>query len=189
MDISRRGFLAAAGATGTGALLGFLGLDLRPSVVYAQQVTPRRGRVFTTICPYCGVGCGAIAEVDDAGKIINIEGDADHPISQGALCSKGASLYQLHDNDRRLKTVKHRKPGAADWEEISWDRAMQLIAERVKKTRDETWVGKDANGHTVNRTDGIACLGGAALDTEECYLLSKAMRAMGLVWIEHQARI
>jgi formate dehydrogenase major subunit len=189
MEISRRSFLAATGATGAGALLGFLGLNLRPSVAYAAQTTVKRGKVFTTICPYCGVGCGAIVEVDDAGKIINIEGDGEHPISQGALCSKGASLYQLHDNPRRLQKVKHRKPGASDWEELSWGQAMRMIAERVKKTRDETWVGTDADGHTVNRTDGIACLGGAALDTEECYLLVKAMRAMGLVWIEHQARI
>ena len=106
MQVSRRTFLAATGATGTGALLGFLGLDLRPSVAYAAQTTPQRGKVFTTICPYCGVGCGGIAQVDDDGKIWNIEGDPEHPINQGSLCSKGASLYQIHDNDRRLKTVR-----------------------------------------------------------------------------------
>jgi len=188
MEINRRTFLKATGATGTGALLGFLGLDLRPSVAFATQTTPQRGRSFTTICPYCGVGCGVKVDVDAAGKIINIEGDADHPINEGSLCSKGASLYQIHHNERRNQTVRYRGGGADRWEDISWDQAMKMIAERVKKTRDETWVDK-INGKTVNRTDGVACLGGAALDTEECYLLSKAMRAMGLVWIEHQARI
>lgn len=189
MEISRRSFLAAAGTTGTAALLGLLGLDLRPAAAYAQQTTPRRGKVYTTICPYCGVGCGAIVEVDDAGRIVNIEGDSDHPINLGAMCSKGASLYQLHDNPRRLRKVLHRKPGAGDWEELTWDEAIRRIAARVKQTRDENWISQDANGHTVNRTDAIACLGGAALDTEECYLLVKAMRALGLVYIEHQARI
>jgi formate dehydrogenase major subunit len=188
MELTRRSFLAATGAVGTGALLGFLGLDLKPSVAYAQRARPQRGRIYTTICPYCGVGCGAVVEVNDAGKVVNIEGDADHPINEGSLCSKGASLFQIHANDRRLQKVKHRRPGAGDWEELSWDQAMKMIAERVKKTRDETWADV-AGDLTVNRTDGIACLGGAALDTEECYLLVKAMRAMGLVWIEHQARI
>ncbi len=187
MEITRRGFLAASSAAGTSALLGFLGLDLGPSVAYAAEARPQRGQVYATICPYCGVGCGALVEVLD-GKVVNIEGDADHPINEGSLCSKGASLYQLHDNARRLRKVQHRKPGSAKWEELSWDQALQMIAERVKKTRDETWVGQEGN-LTVNRTDGIACLGGAALDTEECYLLSKAMRGLGVVWLEHQARI
>jgi len=188
MEISRRSFLAATGGTGGSALLGFLGLDLRPSVAYASQAVPKRGKIFTTICPYCGVGCGLIVEVRD-GTVVNIEGDPDHPINEGSLCSKGASLYQIHHNDRRLRTVGYRKPGSDQWETLSWDTAMKMIAERVKKTRDETWLEKDDRGRTVNRADGIACLGGAALDTEECYLLVKAMRTMGLVWIEHQARI
>ena len=190
MELSRRNFLTASGAVGTGALLGFLGLDLQPTVAYAADAQPRKGKILTTICPYCGVGCGAIVEVDQqTGKITNIEGDVDHPISRGALCSKGASLYQIHDNQRRLAKVKHRKPGSGEWEELSLDQAMKMIAAKVQETRDATWVGQDSQGRTVNHTDGIACLGGAALDTEECYLLSKAMRAMGLVWIEHQARI
>lgn len=190
MGISRRDFLAGTGAVGTGALLGFLGLNLRPTVAYAAAVKPKRGTLLTTICPYCGVGCGQVVEVRD-NQIVHIEGDPDHPINEGSLCSKGASLYQIHADpaDRRNKVVKHRKPGAADWEELSWDQAMQMIAQRVKKTRDESWVGKNDRGQTLNRAEEIACLGGASLDTEECYLLSKAMRALGLVWIEHQARI
>lgn len=188
MELTRRTFLGATGATGTGALLGFLGLNLRPSEAFAAQAKPQRGTISTTICPYCGVGCGGIVEVRD-GTIVNMEGDPDHPINEGALCSKGASLYQLHHNERRNQIVRHRKPGAREWEELSWDQAIKMIAERVKKTREETWVGTDASGQVVNRVDGVACLGGASLDTEECYLLAKAMRAMGLVWIEHQARI
>jgi len=190
MEISRRSFLAGSGAAGTGALLGFLGLNLRPTVAYAAVTKPKRGNLVRTICPYCGVGCGQVIEVRD-GSIVNIEGDTEHPINKGSLCSKGASLYQIHADpaNRRTRTVKYRKPGANKWEDLSWDRALTMIAERVKKTRDATWTIKDEKRQTLNRTDGIACLGGAALDTEECYLLAKAMRAMGLVWIEHQARI
>lgn len=187
MEITRRRFLTGAGAAGTGTLLAFLGLDPRRSVAYAAQATPQRGKILTTICPYCGVGCGQIVEVRD-GEIVNIEGDPDHPINEGSLCSKGAAVFQIHHNERRLRTVRHRKPGADRWEEVSWDEALKMIAARVKKTRDETWVSQE-NGLSVNHTDGVACLGGASLDTEECYLLVKAMRAMGLVWIEHQARI
>ncbi len=187
MQISRRQFLATSGAAGTGTLLGFLGLDLRPSQAWAAEARPQRGKIFTTICPFCGVGCGQIVEVRD-GKIVNIEGDPDHPINEGAVCSKGAALYQVHSNERRLRTVKYRKPGGRQWEELTWDQAMKMIAERFKKTREDTWVAEEG-GAPVNRTEGIACLGGAALDTEECYLLSKAMRAAGVVWLEHQARI
>lgn len=187
MQLSRRAFLATTGAAGTGTLLSFLGLNLRPPRAYASQGAPQRGKVVTTICPFCGVGCGQIAEVVD-GQVVGIEGDPDHPINEGAVCSKGAAVYQIHHNDRRLKHVRYRKPGAKEWEELPWDRALKMIAERFKKTRDETWVGQEG-GLTVNRTEGIASLGGAALDTEECYLLSKMMRGAGLVWIEHQARI
>ncbi len=187
MEISRRGFLASTGAAGTSALLAGLGLDLGSGVALAAKVKPQRGKIFTTICPFCGVGCGQIVEVRD-GKIVGIEGDPDHPINEGSVCSKGAALYQVHHNERRLRNVKYRKPGADAWQELSWDQAIPMIAQRVKQARDATWVGQH-DGLTINHTSGIACLGGAALDTEECYLLSKAMRGLGVIWLEHQARI
>ncbi len=187
MEISRRSFLGASGAAGTSALLGALGLDVRPSFGAPSEAKLQRGKISTTICPFCGVGCGQIVEVRD-GKIVNIEGDPDHPINEGSLCSKGAALYQVHHNDRRLRKIKHRNPGSTTWEELSWDQAMKMIADRVKNTRDATWVDQ-RDGLTINHTSGIASLGGAALDTEECYLLSKAMRGLGVVWLEHQARI
>jgi formate dehydrogenase major subunit len=120
--------------------------------------------------------------------VVNIEGDPDHPINEGSLCSKGASILQLNRNERRLQKVLHREPGASDWKELSWGEAIPRIARLVKETRDANWVGTD-KGLTVNRTEAIACLGGAALDTEECYLISKAARALGIVYLEHQARI
>jgi len=187
MEISRRSFLAGTSAAGTGALLDLLGLDIRPSVAFAGEVKPQRGKITTTICPFCAVGCGQIVEVRD-GRVVNIEGDPEHPINEGSLCSKGAALYQVHHNDRRLRKIRYRKPGATAWEDLSWDEAVKMIAERVKKTRDGTWVGQ-RDGLTINHTTGIACLGGSALDTEECYLLSKAMRSLGVIWLENQARI
>jgi len=187
MEISRRGFLASAGAAGTGTVLSFLGVDVRPGVALAGEAQLQRGKISTTICPFCGVGCGQLVEVQ-AGKVVGIEGDPDHPINEGSVCSKGAALFQVHQNERRLRKVRYRKPGAATWQELTWDEAIAMITERVKKTRDETWVGQRGE-QTINHTGGIACLGGAALDTEECYLLSKAMRGLGVVWLEHQARI
>lgn len=177
MDITRRGFLVGAGA---GAFAGAAseGTEASP---------PARGTTTTTICPFCGVGCGQVVEVRD-GKVVGIEGDREHPINEGSLCSKGASLYQVHHNERRLQKIRYRTRGSGDWQELRWDEAVRMIAERVKRTRDATWVGQ-RDGQVLNHTSGIACLGGAALDTEECYALSKAMRALGVVWLEHQARI
>jgi formate dehydrogenase major subunit len=187
MEISRRAFLASGGAAGTSALLAGLGLELGSSVALAAEARPQRGKMFTTICPFCGVGCGQIVEVRD-GKIVSIEGDPDHPINEGSVCSKGAAVYQVHNNEQRLRKIKYRKPGTDAWQELSWDQAIPMIAQRVKQARDTTWVGQ-RDGLVINHTSGIACLGGAALDTEECYLLSKAMRSLGVVWLEHQARI
>ena len=149
-----------------------------------------------TICCYCGVGCGAIVAAD-AEKVINIEGDPDHPINQGSLCTKGQALAQMRtvngkDNPNRLTKPLYRAPGSSDWEEKSWDDMIDMIADRIKKTRHETWLDTiDVGGtaYTVNRTDGIAEFGGGELDNEECYLLVKMARALGLVYLEHCARI
>jgi formate dehydrogenase major subunit len=122
------------------------------------------------------------------GKVINIEGDPGHPISEGTLCSKGASGIQVVNNSRRLQKVLYRGPNGKAWEEKNWDWALERIAARVKETRDKTFQ-TSVDGRIVNRTEAIACLGGSALDNEEAYLLVKLMRALGLVYIEHQARL
>ncbi|GAG26675.1 unnamed protein product, partial [marine sediment metagenome] len=132
--------------------------------------------------------CALIVSASN-GKIINIEGDPDHPINQGSLCSKGEALIQVANNERRLTTVKYRAPNSDHWEEKSWDWALPEIAKRIKKTRDENWISKDKKGSVVNRVEALAGLGGAALDNEECYLWSKLARALGIVYLEHQARI
>ncbi len=188
MKLSRRGFLAATGTTALGGLLSKLGLDLGPSVAYAEALKTRYAKESTTICPYCGVGCGLIVSTMNR-NVINVEGDPDHPINQGSLCCKGQSLYQVATSDRRLKKVLYRAPRSSEWEEVSWEWALGKIADRVKETRDKTFTKKDDKGRLVNRTHAIAALGGAALDNEECYLYGKLMRALGMTFIEHQARI
>jgi len=187
MKISRRGFLGAAGVCTLGGAVRLFGFSKSDNATDIPEFKTVRTTESTTICPYCGVGCGLIVSARE-GKVINIEGDPDHPINEGSLCSKGSALFQVAVNERRLQKVKYRSPGSSEWEEKSWDWTLTEIAKRVKKTRDSSFILKE-DDKVVNRTNGIACLGGAALDTEECYLLSKLTRSLGITYLEHQARI
>ncbi len=150
-------------------------------------------RVVRSICPYCAVGCGQLVYVKD-GRITDIEGDPDSPISQGCLCPKGAATFQLVTGTHREQQVLYRRPGGTRWEPIPLERAMEMVASRVKKARDETWEEREPEGHQhagelVRRTLGVAHLGGATLDNEENYLLKKLYTALGVVQVENQARI
>jgi formate dehydrogenase major subunit len=187
MNVSRREFLKLSGATAGGLLLpGGAALAAKPSFPLHKPVgeTP-------TICCFCGVGCGAIVASGPDGKVVNVEGDPDHPVNRGTLCSKGAALAQLNldPGNRRLKTPRYRGPGELEWRDMSWDEAIEKIARRIKDSRDEYFEAQDGEGWIVNRLRAIASLGGAAHDSEECALIVKAMRSLGLVFIEHQARI
>jgi formate dehydrogenase major subunit len=195
---NRRDFLrhSAGGGFALGSLLG-LGLDLRA----AQRATSRfrfaNTREVPSVCPYCAVGCGQLVSVRD-GKIVNIEGNPESPISRGTLCPKGAATYQLAVNPNRVTQVWYRAPGATEWDKTrTLDWAMNRIAELTQKTRDATfrawWETADASGKPVrkkvNHTLAIASLGGATNDNEWNYLQCKLMRALGVVLIENQARI
>ena len=197
MELSRRAFLKASGA-GVGGV--FLIGAMNPDKVFGKplRTLSLRKRIDekTTICCYCAVGCGAIVSTYEDGPI-KIEGDPDHPINEGTLCAKGQALPQFHtvdgeDNPNRLTTPKVRRAGATEWEDISWDAALDEIARNIKTTRDENWletVNVGGTSYPVNRTDAIANFGGGELDNEECYLLVKMARALGLVYVEHCARI
>ncbi len=150
--------------------------------------TERADKVVRSICPYCAVGCGQLVYVEK-GKITDIEGDPDSPISQGCLCPKGAATFQLVTGDHRIQEVLYRKPKGTAWERIPLDRALEMVADRVKKTRDEGWQEKLESGQRVERTMDIAHLGGATLDNEENYLIKKLFTSLGIVQIENQARI
>ena len=146
-------------------------------------------QVARSVCPYCGVGCGQLIFHKD-GKLISIEGDPESPINQGNLCPKGAASYQLLTHSRRLTKMKYRAPHTKDWTEISLERAMEMVAERVWESRRRTFVEKDDQGHTVNHTTAICHLGGATLDNEENYLIRKLFTlGLGMVCISNQARI
>lgn len=189
MKITRRDFLKVSGATAAGTVLGGLGFDLSPIEGYAQELRIKGAKETTSICCYCSVGCGIIVHTDANGKVINMEGDPDHPINEGALCAKGASSYQIAVNPHRLQKVRYRAPYSTTWKEVTWEWALEKIAANIKKSRDASFMGKNAAGQVVNRTNGIASVGSAALDNEECWLYQKFLRALGIIYIEHQARI
>ncbi len=191
MKLDRRQFIQVSGVAAAGLAVSRLGFDLKPVKAHAQMIKTKYAKETTTICCYCAVGCGAIVHTSQRGdgRLINIEGDPDHVINRGSLCSKGASLRQLADNENRLTQPLYRAPYSKDWQAVSWDWALSKIADRVKTTRDATFTEKNQKGQVVNRTTGIASVGSAALDNEECWTLQALMRAMGLVYIEHQARI
>ncbi len=185
MDVSRRGFLKISGAV---LAASGIGVSLKPVSAYAQPLKIKYAKETTTICPYCSVGCSIIVSTRD-GKVVNTEGDPDSPINRGALCSKGGSIYQMAVNKNRLDKPLYRAPYSAEWKEITWEEAFDKIAENIKKSRDKSFKLKNDKGETVNRTDGIASVGSAAMDNEECYTYQKFLRGLGLVYIEHQARI
>jgi formate dehydrogenase major subunit len=190
-DLTRRDFLRGTATAATGTALGGLlatGADLAPTVARAQELRIKTAKVTPSICPYCSVGCATLVHTID-GKIVNIEGDTRSPFNEGTLCPKGAGIYQLHVNPNRPTKVLHRAPGATEWEEWSLERAMERVAELVKKTRDETFVERLENGKEVNMTPAIFSLGGATLDNEWNHVQQKLMRGLGIVAIENQARI
>jgi formate dehydrogenase major subunit len=175
-----------------------LALGVTVKSTRSENLGPRTktaDRVVKSICPYCAVGCGQNVYVKGE-KIINIEGDPDSPISAGRLCPKGSASFQLVTGDQRQKDVLYRRPYATEWQKIPLDRAMDMVAARVKKTRDENWQHKSEPGGVdgeesvpLNRTLGIAHLGGATLDNEENYLIKKLFCGLGIVQVENQARI
>jgi formate dehydrogenase major subunit len=155
--------------------------SLKPRIAEAE-------RVVESVCPFCAVGCGQLVYVKD-GEVTQIEGDPKSPISRGRLCPKGAASQNMVQGPRREYTVKYRRPHATSWEELSLEQAMDMIVERVLKTREETWEEADEEGNPLRRTMGIANLGGATLDNEENYLIKKLMVGLGIVQVENQARI
>jgi formate dehydrogenase major subunit len=189
--LSRRELMRRAVAGGGGAALGGLaasGVNLAPVVVRAQQLRIAQARVTPSVCPFCAVGCATLVHTVD-GKIVNIEGDPRSPHNEGTLCPKGAATFQLHINPNRPTRVLHRAPGAGEWEEWDLDRAMQRVAELVKKARDEYFLERLQNGKLVNATTAVFSLGGATLDIEWNHLQQKLLRGLGIVAIENQARI
>jgi formate dehydrogenase major subunit len=189
-SINRRDWLRMAVGGGVGLAVGDL-LDLSTVRAATQKVKLTNVSEFTTSCNFCSCGCGMIAAVRE-GKLIAMEGDYDHIVNRGSLCVKGMSMFATHASPNRLQTPRYRAPGSDHWEEISWENAVERVAQKIRKTRDATWIATERLGDTdvpVNRTDAIAFMGGAQNTNEECYLFQKAARLLGIAFVEHQARL
>ena len=195
MKVTRREFLVGSGTLVGGLALSSLGIDLGPLAAYADEMKKidkvKSARQSTSICCYCAVGCGLICSTDTkTGKIINIEGDPDHPISEGSLCAKGAGIFQMSArNEYRLTKVLYRAPYSDKWEAKTWDWAITRIAKNIKSARDADFIAKNSKGQVVNRLETIAHMGSSNVDNEECWLITAMARSMGLVYIDHQARV
>ena len=214
--INRRELFKLTFAGGAGLAVGGL-LDMPAMRAATHDLKLADVSEFTTSCNFCSCGCGMIAAVRD-GKLLTMEGDYDHIVNRGSLCVKGISMHATHTSPNRLKTPLYRAPGSDHWQEISWDDAITRVAQKIRKTRDETWIATEkvdapdlsvdrASGDRlqnapqfipheggsrevpVNRTDAIGFMGGAQNTNEECYLFQKAARLLGLAYVEHQARL
>jgi formate dehydrogenase major subunit len=185
----REWFKTAAGGCAGLALSGLV--DVAAVQAHTQKLKLSDVSEFTTSCNFCSCGCGMVAAVRD-GKLITMEGDFDHIVNRGSLCVKGISMFATHTSPNRLKTPRYRAPGSDHWEDISWGDAIARVAQKIRKTRDATWIATEKVGDKVvpvNRTDAIGFLGGAQNTNEECYLFQKAARLLGMAYVEHQARL
>jgi len=191
MELTRRGFLKASVVGGSVAL----GFDVATARAEMRAFKISRTTETRSTCPYCAVSCGVIIHtLGDKAKnatasVVHVEGDPDHPINRGTLCPKGATLREDINNPNRLTTPKVRRPGSDKWEEISWDDAIAKIARHIKDTRDKTFVAKNAKGETVNRTPGIAMIGGCTDTNEFNFLQWKFITALGVPYRDSQARV
>jgi formate dehydrogenase major subunit len=195
MSVSRRTLLKWTAGASAGLAVGEI-VAMPEARAATKNLKIAGAKEFTTACNFCSCGCGMVCHVRD-GKLLNLEGDPDHVINEGALCSKGAAMRATHDSPQRAKVPLYRAPGSDKWQEISWDEALEKIAKKVKGVRDANWiatekvVGKDGveKEWQVNRTDALGFLGGAQNTNEECYLYAKMGRLLGTAYIEHQARL
>jgi len=213
--ISRRELFRLTLARGSGLAIGGL-LDMPAMRAATQDLKLADVSEFTTSCNFCSCGCGMIAAVRD-GKLLTMEGDYDHIVNRGSLCVKGISMFATHASPQRLTKPQYRAPGSDRWQEISWDDAIARVAQKIRKTRDETWIATEKvsapdlsvdrasserlesaprfipheglRDVPVNRTDAIGFMGGAQNTNEECYLFQKAARLLGMPYVEHQARL
>ena len=193
MEVSRRTFIKTTLIGGAG--VSVFGFNLAPVYAQTQGLKIAQTTETRSTCPYCSVSCGVIIHtLGDKSKnaipqVVHVEGDPDHPINRGTLCPKGASLEQDINNERRLLKPQVRRRGSDHWDDISWDDAFNEIARWVKKTRDATFIEKDAQGRTANRVETIGWIGGCTDTNEFNYLAGKFMRGMGACYYETQARV
>lgn len=188
MILSRREFLKLTGAGVATLSLWQLGVDVTPVEAYVTRLKIEGAKEVISICPFCAVTCHFIAHVQH-GRIVSTEGDPDYPVSEGALCAKGAAMLSMHNNDHRLTRPLYRAPFSEKWEEKSWDWVLDRMARKIKETRDMGFKWQNSLGQDVNRVESIFHLGTSQMDNEECALVHQGARALGIVHMDHQARI
>ncbi|EPR44395.1 molybdopterin oxidoreductase Fe4S4 region [Desulfovibrio sp. X2] len=188
MKWTRRDFMKLTGAGVACIGLSQLGVDLGPAEAYAAGLKIDGAKEVISICPFCSVSCHIVASVKD-GKLVSTEGDPDYPINQGSLCAKGAAVLSLSRNDDRLSKPLYRAPYSDKWEEKDWGFMIERISRRVKATRDADFIARDGKGNTVNRLESVFQLGTSHMDNEECAVAHQAMKGLGVVHMDHQARI
>lgn len=195
MELTRRSFLKVAGISAGATLSGGLGFDLKPAMARVRDLKISSAKAVKSICPYCSVSCGVIIYTLTDGsmnvkpRVIHVEGNPDDPVNRGTLCPKGATLKDFINSPNRLKKPLYRPPGSKEWQEISWEEALDRIAKLIKDTRDKTFIEQDDQGRIVNRCEGIAWVEGSTIANEEGYLWVKMGVALGLAMRETQARI
>lgn len=188
MKVTRRELLKVAGA-GAGALaLGGLGVSYLVTESYAKDLKIKGAKEVTSICPFCAVSCHFIAHVK-GGKVVSTEGDPGYPVSEGALCAKGATMNSMVNSTHRLLKPLYRAPFSDKWEEKSYSWMINKLAKKIKETRDKTFTIKNAEGQVVNRLETMFHLGSSQMSNEEASVVVQAQRALGIVHIDHQARI
>ena len=188
MKLDRRNFLKLAGTGAACMTLGQLGFDLTPVKAYAAQLKISGAKEILTVCPFCSVSCNVIGYVKD-GKLVSSEGDPDYPVNEGSLCAKGAAMLSMTTEHNRLQKPMYRAPFSDKWEEKSWDWMLDRIAKRVKETRDKDFILRNDNGQAVNRVESMFLLGTSHASNEECALTHQFARALGIVYMDHQARV
>jgi len=192
-ELTRRQLLKGGAASAVAVGISAYGFDVAEATTVKQHLRIEGARLSHSVCPYCAVGCSLLAYTrkgeNGAVELLQIEGNPDSPVNEGTLCPKGASAMELAVSRRRFASPLYRAPGAAEFKRVSWDFVLDKVARNIKAARDRTFVTKDDDGNVVNRTEGVAFAGGAAFSNEEGYLAAKLMRALGLVYLEQQARV
>jgi formate dehydrogenase major subunit len=193
MEVTRRQFLKLGAVSAGTAGASALGFDVAQAKQVQQLLRIEGATVSRSVCPYCAVGCALVAytrkDTDGKVQLLQIEGDPDSPVNEGRLCPKGATALELAVSRRRVEHPMYRASGASNWQQVSWDFVLDKLAGHIKASRDRTFVATDADGYRVNRCEGIAFAGGAAFSSEEGYFATKLMRAIGIVYMEQQARV
>ncbi|RXF78437.1 hypothetical protein EKK70_01065 [Desulfovibrio sp. DS-1] len=188
MNTTRRSFLKLMSVSAVGLSLGQLGFDLAEAQAYASKLKIEGAKEVGSVCPFCSVCCQIIAYVRN-GKLVSTEGDPDFPVNEGALCAKGAALFSMYTNPHRLTKPLYRAPHSDKWVEKDWDWTLNQIARRVKDARDKDMVLKNEKGQTVNRVDSLFMMGTSHASNEECAVIHQAIRSLGMVQMDHQARV